>query len=533
MPDHDAWQRHELRRILAEITTDAGATPTSLTLSDVRALLAHRLEGRPTRANFRTGNLTVCTLVPMRSVPHRVVCLLGLDDGVFPRKSPRDGDDLLLENPHVGDRDPRAEDRQLLLDALLAARDKLLITFSGNDERTNARVPPAVPVGELLDAIDATAVAADDGRSARDAVLTRHPLQSFDARNFTAGTLRDGTAWGFDRSDLEGARALANARRPPRPFLPEPLPAPAERRLSLEELVQFAERPIRAFLRQRLGIAVSDFDDEVRDALPVELDGLERWAIGQRLLDGMLAGADAGACIRAEIARGTLPPRQLGFPVIEQKIWPPLSHIAAAARQYTEAEPESVGITVALTGERTLIGSVSGIRDHILLTATYSRLNARHRIAAWVRLVALVAASPEPPFEAVTIGRAPYGSDRAVAVSRITIPETDPAARRSAAIGLLEGLVELRDRGLREPLPLPPLTAAAYAGAVRTGGDGDMAARGEWASGFNFDREDVDPDHQRVFGGVLAYEELAALSFGTDAIGLWSGLLDTETLDEL
>ena len=91
----------------------------------------------------------------MRSVPHRVVCLLGLDDGAFPRKAPRDGDDLLLDDPHVGERDPRAEDRQLLLDALLAARDRLIITYTGNDERTNIAKPPAVPVGELLDVVDA------------------------------------------------------------------------------------------------------------------------------------------------------------------------------------------------------------------------------------------------------------------------------------------------------------------------------------------------------------------------------------------
>ena len=80
----------------------------TLELADVRVLLADRLRGRPTRANFRTGHLTVCTLVPMRSVPHRVVCILGLDDGEFPRRARRDGDDLMLADPHVGDRDPRA-----------------------------------------------------------------------------------------------------------------------------------------------------------------------------------------------------------------------------------------------------------------------------------------------------------------------------------------------------------------------------------------------------------------------------------------
>src|ERR687890_1004825 len=129
-------------------------------------------------SNFRTGHLTICTLHPMRSVPHRVVCLLGLDDAVFPRKAPRDGDDLLLDDERVGERDPRAEDRQLLLDALMAAQERLLITFTGNDERTNAPRPPAVPVGELLEVADRT-VRTADGRPAREHVVVRHPLQPF------------------------------------------------------------------------------------------------------------------------------------------------------------------------------------------------------------------------------------------------------------------------------------------------------------------------------------------------------------------
>jgi exodeoxyribonuclease V gamma subunit len=148
-PERDAWQSAELERLLADVVSEATVTgavhTTTIALPELRALMTGRLQGRPTRANFRTGNLTICTLVPMRSVPHRVVCLLGLDDGVFPRKAPRDGDDLMLDDPHVGDRDARTEDRQLLLDALLAAEDRLVITYTGNDERTTPRARRLCP----------------------------------------------------------------------------------------------------------------------------------------------------------------------------------------------------------------------------------------------------------------------------------------------------------------------------------------------------------------------------------------------------
>ena len=134
--------------------TRARARDTAMRLPDIRALLDRHLAGRPTRANFRTGTLTVCTMVPMRSVPHRVVCLVGLDDGVFPRLGVVDGDDVLARDPMTGERDIRSEDRQLLLDAIGAATEKLVITYTGANEYSGQERPPAVPLAELLDTLD-------------------------------------------------------------------------------------------------------------------------------------------------------------------------------------------------------------------------------------------------------------------------------------------------------------------------------------------------------------------------------------------
>src|SRR5829696_2025599 len=274
-PEQDAWQRGELERLLAELVEEAeAAEPVELVLEEVRALLADRLQGRPTRANFRTGHLTICTLVPMRSIPHRVVCLLGLDDAAFPRKAPRDGDDRLLDDPHVGEPDARLEDRQLLLDALMAASDRLIVTYTGNDERTNALRPPAVPVGELLDTIDRT-VRVPQGRP-RDRVVVRHPLQPFDPDNFAAPT-----PWSFDRVTLEGAEALTGPRADPAPFLPALLPPLASPVVELENLVRFVQQPVHQFLRGRLGVRLARDEEEPDDALPVELGHLDQWQVGQ------------------------------------------------------------------------------------------------------------------------------------------------------------------------------------------------------------------------------------------------------------
>jgi exodeoxyribonuclease V gamma subunit len=214
---NDEWQPGQVTRELSRVRdAAAGHEVDELRLPDVRALLAARLAGRATRANFRTGTLTVSTLVPMRSVPHRVVCLLGMDDGVFPRVGITDGDDLLARDPQTGERDLRSEDRQLFLDALLAATETLVVTYTGANEYSGQPRPPAVPLGELLDALDATAVSAD-GTPVSTAVTTRHPLQPFDPRNLTPGGLVAGHSFSFDRAAEAGAVAGGGAPPPAPP----------------------------------------------------------------------------------------------------------------------------------------------------------------------------------------------------------------------------------------------------------------------------------------------------------------------------
>ncbi|MCW3047084.1 MAG: recC [Solirubrobacterales bacterium] len=547
--ERDAWQRTELQRVLADVvaeaTVDDAVNPTEIALPELRALLAGRLQGRPTRANFRTGHLTICTLVPMRSVPHRVVCLLGLDDGVFPRKGSRDGDDLLLDDPHIGDRDARIEDRQLLLDALLAAQDRLIVTYTGNDERTNAPRPPAVPVGELLDVVDATVRAED--RAAREQVVVRHPLQPFDPRNFEDGALVPDTTWSFDTVTLEGARALAGPRAEPGPFLAAPLPARETKLVEVEDLVRFAQHPVRAFLRQRLGISVGDYFEEVEDDLPVDLDGLAKWAVGQRLVEARLAGVEGRTAILAEIARGSLPPGLLGQPVVDGVF--PIAELiveAAEALLQGDAAPGSVDVRVRLPDGRSLTGTVPGVAGDLVRTVTYSRLAAKHRAAAWVRLLALTAAHPERRFTAVTIGRGP--GNASVAIARLGPLGDDAGGRREAALGHLAALIDLYDRGMREPLPLSCAASAAYAEAAAAGGDAVAAARKAWASEWNYDKEDKEPEHQLVLGGVRTLEELLdepphpdeygdgwdvaeTTRFGRCARRMWDGLLGCEEIE--
>ncbi|MEW6477007.1 MAG: exodeoxyribonuclease V subunit gamma [Actinomycetota bacterium] len=560
----DAWQTAELRHLLDDVVTEAdahdpdgrdGPDGPELTLPEIRTLLADRLRGRPTRANFRTGHLTMCTLVPMRSVPHRVVCLLGLDDGVFPRKIDVDDDDLVAADARVGDRDPRSEDRQLLLDALLAAESHLIITYSGRDERTNAERPPAVPVGELLDVVDRTVRLPDDPTGeerARTKIVVHHPLQPFDPRNFMPGRLAGSAPWSFDAVALAGARAAGGVRAEPAPFLARPLEPVRAEAVELENLVRFVQHPVKAFLRQRLGVSLSDDSDDASQALPVELDPLEQWAIGDRLLSGRLAGGDRDACVAAERARGALPPGTLAEPVLGQ-VLPIVESLVAEAEEITSADvaPRSLEVNVALPDERTLVGTVTGVIDRgpaglLLRAVSYSRLAPKQRLAAWVRFLALTAAHPDRPVEAATIGRFRHTGRKkgAVSIACLASLAGDATARRAAALAHLEVVVDLFDRGLCEPLPLYCKTSAAW--AENTAAQRDKACSALWEPQNDLGMgENREPEHQLVLGGIVPFAELLLAPprpdesgdgwaggeptrFGRYALRLWSGLLAAE-----
>ena len=178
----------------------------------------------------------------------------------------------------------------------------------------------------------------------------------------------------------------------------------------------------------------------------------------------------------------------------------------------------------SLSAPRRWRGTVPGVRGSTLGAARYARLSPRHRIAAWVRFLALAASGLS--VNAVTVGRG--AGDDPVAVARLAPLEPAVAAEH------LAGLVGLRDRGMREPLPLACLTSAAYARALVRAEDPVAAGRREWESTYAWDREDRDPEHQLAFGGVLSFDELLALEAaggtGFDALArrLWEDLLTHE-----
>lgn len=487
----DAWQGPHLQRELERVLTQAGNhTDILLRLNDIRTLMSGHLAGRPTRANFRTGSLTVCTMVPMRSVPHRVVCLLGVDDGVFPRLDLPDGDDVLARKPLTGERDIRSEDRQLLLDAITAARERLVITYTGADEHTGHSRPPAVPLAELLDTLDQTTA-----EPVRQHILTKHPLQPFDVKNVEPGRLIPDQPFTFDPTVPLAAESAAGIRRPATPFVDRLLPAPPPEDIAIVDLLNFFKDPVKGFFTA-LNFTLPWDVDEVQDTMPVEIDPLVEWAVGDRMLVAMLSGVDPDTAIGAEWRRGTVPPGQLGWRAAK-KIRARAQQLADAAHDHRQATATTYDIDLDLGQGRRLTGTVTPVFDTATVSVTYSKLRDTHVLQAWIPLLALAAAHSDVSWTARCIGRDRGGDG---VIQRLLQPPPGPA-------DTLRELVGLYDAGRREPLPLPLKTSYAWAEKRYARRDPVSYARSKWTS-QRYPGENAEQACIRVWGPDAPMEVL-------------------------
>lgn len=459
--ENQQWQVGQLKRILVEIGDRArvGDKPASveLSLSEMRRLLADRLQGAPVRSDFFRGGITISSLTPLRWLPFRVVCLLGLDEAGTSGAGVADGDDLAATAPLIGDHDPRSEIRQALLEAVLAAGEHLVITRSGHDVRTNRVVPYATVLAELRDTVTATLSPATRGAYS-DQIEIVHPCQSFDDRCFRPGKLRPHGPWSFDAAAFAGAVARGEATANELPFMEHALKAvPGEDIvISLAELKVFFNHPVKAFLRRRLRLHLPGEDPELSDDLATSLEGLERWQVAERMLSARLAGHSTDEWERHERALGALPPGGLGeaaLAKVEETVEALLSAVVELGIEAGRAE--RLQVSVELAGHTRLIETLIGrcappCPGPALVTC--SKVGAKLRLAAWLDLMALVAYDPVTNWRSVLVG----GPDEDTGHMSFTLAGrgVDPADRRERALAGLEVACDCYRRGMLEPLPL-------------------------------------------------------------------------------
>lgn len=415
----DRFLLADLHRSLDEIAEGAAGNTVPIGLADVRDLVADVLSDSPGRLSLRSGAVTVSSLVPLAGVPARVICLVGLDEGSL-RAGAFDGDDILGVHPVVGERHPRHESRQLLLDAVLAAGEHLIITCNGADLTTNKDVPLTVALAELLDVVRATVV---DG----DAVVVRHPRHGFHEVAL-GGTWADGSelvpglgdsAFTFDdlnRKAAEERRRRARAEalgEVTSPWLLSPPPAPTAGEsvsITVDDLVDALARPARLYLSRRLDVRLPSDDDPLDDLLPISLGPLGSAALGREYLELLAMGSMTSDWVEAKMLEGTMPPRELGRQSLEAvSADVALFTDIAASRDVPLRGASEQPLDLVLADGVRLVGTLTGLHesDHevVVVDVRYARFKPSHRLAAVVRLAALQVARPESDCRAVVIAR--------------------------------------------------------------------------------------------------------------------------------
>lgn len=275
--ERDTLTLDALRQALArwqEDCADAGYDE-AVPLAVLREAWLPALDEPSLDHRFVSGGVTFCTLMPMRAVPFRVVCLLGMNDGAYPRSGSHADFDLLREPglSRPGDRSRSQDDRYLMLEALLSARDKLYISWAGRNVRDNTEQPPSLLVSQLVDYLKA-GWRLDPAR-----LTTLHPLQPFSRRYFEQGGLTTyAREWRAAHAETRGAQAeLA-------PYTPDP-----DFRLSLQELTRFLKNPASAFFRRRLRVVFTRQDDAASDDEPFALNALDQYWLADALLQASSA----------------------------------------------------------------------------------------------------------------------------------------------------------------------------------------------------------------------------------------------------
>jgi exodeoxyribonuclease V gamma subunit len=460
---------------LATMATDAECA-RAFELPVVRDWLEDLLGDDRMSAGFLSGGMTVCGLKPMRVVPHRVVCIAGLDDATFPRRQQRPAFDMMAITTRDGDRDRRGDDRQLFLDTLLATEERLILSYVARSAKNNAERAASVVVAELLDVVDRSfTLPATEGkqRRVREIVEVEHRLQPFSPAYFTGDASAGAAAprlFSYSRQNAAALAALAAGERPgDAPFVEGLLTLPDDgpsREIRLADLIACWSNPSRFFCDRALGIRLPGEDEPLEECEPMTVGHLDRYKVHDSMLRRHLAGGRVRDRERVEaVALGNLPSGALGG-VWFDKLDDELGDLLASLGTPEFEEPHAISIPGATW---TLTGRIEGLTGAGRLQVRPANCKPRDRIRAWITHLALSAAYREP-VETHLVGKDGRWTYRGV----------------ENALPLLDELVKGYRAALRAPFPFFERASYEYLEqklkwerAAKTGKQGSLSAMPE------------------------------------------------------
>ena len=457
--EHDDYllaQLEELRETWLD-TCESVGLHDDLPLTVVReAWLAGLDQGRLSQ-RFLAGAVNFCTLMPMRAIPFKRVCLLGMNDGDYPRAQPPLDFDLMGSDYRPGDRSRREDDRYLLLEALLSARDQLYISWVGRSIRDNSERPASVLIGQLRDHLASGWRLRDEDQDLLESMTQEHPLQPFSARYFHEGDALFSYAneWQVLHQVTEqmadGEVLAAYVQEEP---------------LSLGQLQDFLRNPARHFFSQRLKVFFEAAEVPLADEEPFVLDALQRYNLSDSLLAAAMGRIDhAGQALEDQAKRlqnsGLLPMAGFGE-CLQRELIEPLPDLLQRYQQLLALWPtpltSALPVNLELEGLR-LEGWLSGLHQRadggLLSVTTIPNSIGSIKNRKWHRLTRpwvnhLVACASGIPMTTALVA-----SDDSLLLEQL---------EKGVALKTLGHLLQAWQAGMRQPLPVAVKTAFAWLG---------------------------------------------------------------------
>lgn len=352
--------------------------------------------GRPgERQPFLSGGVTFCSLMPLRAVPFSVVCVLGMDDGAFPRTEASRAFNILRARPRPGDASVRDDDRLLFLQALTAARSVFYISYTGQDVASGEALPPSPVVGEWLAFLHRHYFADTEQAGFDKRVLTRQPMHPFSEHYFRQVPDHP-RLFTYAREWQPASRAGHRAREPAPAFDDGARAAPPEETtVELPDLRRFFDNPAQYFLRERLAVALDAADDDIEDTEPQQLDGLSGYQVRADLL-ARARRDDLGEVTTAPDAhwraRGLLPPPPLDAgPFGEQA--GQVNALLPVWRRWAESGGQPAWRDIDLhAADQRLRGRIGDVWPDGPRRLHPARLRMKHMLRAWIDYLAWRAA---------------------------------------------------------------------------------------------------------------------------------------------
>ena len=484
--DDEEEELRSIRRSLEEIgrMEEKAAYHAAVDFSVMKSVLKKSLDNSGHPYGYMTGGVTFCAMVPMRSIPARVVCLLGMNNADYPRRSEPLDFDLLTEKPRPGDPSRRDDDRYLFLEALLSARDTLYISYVGQSSEDNSVIPPSVLVSELIDHLE-QGYRCEEGTIAEH-LFTLHRLQPFHPSYFSGDT----KLFSYSAENCAAARSLLDPSRSERKFVTGPLAEPeaGSREISILDLITYFSNPSKYLMKRRIGLSLDQGPDILQEKELFRIGGLERYHLGETLLEHSLGGGDPRELFPAIMASGELPHGTAGrceYDALCRKVTDVAKSVGPLLKGQ-RISPLDVDLTVA--GFH-IVGRISGLCEAGLIRYRYAGIRGKDHLKLWIELLLWhLTESDTPPGAAELLGR-----EEAWVYTGTENP-----------LDTLGNLLQIYAAGQRSPAPFFPDTSLAYAetlyGGKKTAEEALKRAETIWNGNEKLTGEGGDPYFRLCFG---------------------------------